>query len=179
MDAVKALNRLIHDGARVLMEKEKNSFRLPEEESNYEFIVNNCPNDTMVIKCDDKFPQPGDLFKGEKGECKRADYIIISSEKKVVIIMELKRSTKSTGTRDAIAAKMKGAKCIIDYCESIISSFWGDRDVFKGYKKKYFLCTLNTQKRPFNDGTIPIKNDSPDKFTKLSGKTVLFNKLIV
>lgn len=44
--------------------------------------IRNLPSDALVIKVD-TFPSPEKVFNGRKGECKRADYVIITAEKKV------------------------------------------------------------------------------------------------
>lgn len=48
--------------------------------------INHLPADSIVIKADE-FRSPNDVFKGEKGECKRADYVLISEEKNVLFIL--------------------------------------------------------------------------------------------
>ncbi len=52
-------------------------------------FIRKIPLDAIVIKADE-FPAPKKFFKGDKGECKRADFIIISEEKKVILYVELK-----------------------------------------------------------------------------------------
>ena len=46
--------------------------------------IRNLPADVMIIKVD-AFRSPDDVFNGGNGECKRADYVIISAEKKCII----------------------------------------------------------------------------------------------
>ena len=178
MDAVKALKRLINKNAVVPIENngKQCSFKLIESQPNYALVVTKCPDDVLIIKCDDKFPAPTNIFKGEKGECKRADYIIVSSKEKSMLIIELKHSDNSKA-KD-IEQQLRGAKCFLDYCESIISSFWGDTNILCEYDERYFKYIHCSRKRSFKPEADKTKNNSPDRFGRIYDKVVPFGKLI-
>ncbi len=53
--------------------------------------IRDLPEDAVIIKADD-FPPPDTIFKGEKGECCRADYILISEKEKCILYIELKQN---------------------------------------------------------------------------------------
>jgi hypothetical protein len=77
--------------------------------------VRNVPTDTIAIKVD-AFTAPDAVFNGLQGECKRADYVLISPERRTVIYIEIKR------TRDGfsgIVKQLKGAQCFVNYCRDI------------------------------------------------------------
>ncbi len=40
--------------------------------------IRGIPDNTIILKID-RFPDPSAIFKGNNGECKRADYAIITS----------------------------------------------------------------------------------------------------
>ncbi len=60
---------------------EKSSVILEESaspgKSPYSITIKGIPRDTIVIKTD-KFSAPNSIFKCQKGECRRADYVIIT-----------------------------------------------------------------------------------------------------
>ena len=178
MDAVRALKRLINKHAIVPLKNDgdKYSFKLTERQPNYGLTVYDCPADTFVFMCDDKFPSPNKIFRGDKGECKRADYIIVSSEIKNIVIIELKHS-KQSSTKGDVVSQLKGANCLLEYCESVISSFWGDKGLFVGFETKYIKYIHRSRKRSFKTETM-AKNDSPDKFRIIYEKSVPFNMLV-
>jgi hypothetical protein len=95
--------------------------------------IRNLPADAMVIKVD-TFRSPDDIFNGENGECKRADYVIISAEKKCILYIEIKR------TKDAwnqIVKQLLGAQCFIKYCQEIGKGFWSEKDFLNGYENRF------------------------------------------
>ena len=154
--------------------KNHESFRLIEitdkaKGMGYEVLITSCPIDTMVIDCD-KIPNMGSIFKCSKGECRRSDFILISSELSVVIVIELKESNNDKSKE--IIQQLKGSACFLSYCESIIASFWGEKNVLQGYETFFVVCIPRTIKRSFNKNTIP------EKFNKIFDKIIPFKKLI-
>lgn len=137
-------------------------------------FIRNIPPDAIIIKADE-FPAPKTFFKGDKGECKRADFIIISEEKKVILYVELK-----AGARDVshIVKQLKGASCVIAYCREIGKQFWGKTRFLDGYAHRYVgMVNLSVSKKPSRHKSSPL-HDSPEKFLKISSPHNLqFNQL--
>lgn len=95
--------------------------------------INELPSDALVIKVD-SFRPPKDVFNGNKGECKRADFVIISEIKKCAIYIEMKR------TKDAwnqIVKQLIGSRCFIRYCEVIGKEFWNEQGFLSGYEHRF------------------------------------------
>ena len=179
MNAVQAITALIKENVIISanIQKGKNYIKLDEEKENYGLMVVGCPNDAIAIKCD-MFPEPNAVFRGKYGECKRADFIIISSEKECIIVLELKKANKHVREDDVIL-QLKGARCVLDYCNSVIYRFLGKEDVLSNYKERYFKSVQKgSKKRPFNLKISPYVNDLPDRFDKISEKSIEFNKLV-
>ena len=179
MNAVQALTTLIKNNVIITAStlKGRNSIKLVEEEGNYGLTIIGCPNDAIAIKCD-KFPEPNAFFRGKYGECKRADRAIISSEKECIILFELKKVNKYAQNSDVID-QLKGARCVLDYCNFIIYRFLGVKDVFSNYKERYFKSIQKgSQKRSFNLSVDAYINNLPERFEKINDKTIEFNKLI-
>jgi len=146
-------------------EYEKSTVVLKEEGvRGSEVCIRNIPTDSVVIKADN-FPAPTKFFNGEQGECKRADFIIISTEKKVIIYIELKAGQKSGCY---IVKQLKGASCLVSYCQEIAKQFWNKDDFLAGYQQRYIgLTHLSINKRSSRLKLAEL-HDSPDSFLKIS-----------
>ena len=178
MGANRALRELlVNDAILQLTEKHgKMSCFLPEDKANYGFDLLGLPCDALIIKCD-RFPTTKNVFfKSDNKECKRADFVLVSESEKVIMFFELKKSQKSAKAND-IVAQLKGAKCVMDYCESISSSFLGEHCIFKDYIFKYYKGFVNTpQKYPF--AKQKTSNNTPETARTLSGSSAWFGKLM-
>lgn len=126
--------------------------------------IRNIPSDAIVIKADE-FPAPKSFFKGAKGECKRADFIIISEEKKVILYVELKARKKETRH---IINQLKGASCVLSYCKEIGKLFWDKNTFLDGYAHRFIgMVDLSISKKPSRPKSPPL-HDSPELFLKIS-----------
>jgi hypothetical protein len=177
MSDMEILSKLILESALIPLENEhgKQVIRLQEAgiKDSVSFI-RNIPSDVIVIKADE-FPAPKTFFKGDNGECKRADFIIISEEKKVILCVELK-----AGAKDAshIVKQLKGASCVISYCKEIGRQFWSESTFLDGYAHRYVgMVNLSVSKKPSRHKSTPL-HDSPESFLKISSPHYLqFNQL--
>lgn len=115
---------------------EKHAVHLTEpQQPDSQVTIKGIPEGTIIIKVD-TFPAPDKIFTGTKGECKRADYVIISANnnKKRVLFIEMKR-TKDLESK--IIAQFKGATCFIEYCKEIAKQFYDCNDFLEGYEYRY------------------------------------------
>ena len=177
MSDMKILSELILESALVPHENEygKPVIKLQETGVNGSVsFIRNIPSDAIIIKADE-FPAPKTFFKGNKGECKRADFIIISEEKKVILYVELKAGAKNAGH---IIKQLKGASCVISYCKEIGKQFWSEARFLDDYAHRYIgIVNLSISKRPSRHKSSPL-HDSPEKFLKISSHHNLqFNHL--
>ncbi len=138
-------------------------------------IIRNLPDDAMVIKID-VFPSPDRIFKGKKGECKRADYVIISEEKKCIVYIEMKRT--KDGWRQ-IVQQLLGAQCFIRYCQAIGNGFWNEKHFLYGYKSRFISIGHTSIPKRKTRITRNIKpHDTPGKAMKIDWPHHLqFNQL--
>jgi len=184
MKIIDILRQTIVNDATVEIKVEHNNrlCKLSEAKSDYEFIIHSLPDDIIIIKCD-KFPSTKDVFfYGNNNECKKADYIIISETYKAILIFEIKRS-KNTSMASDIVYQLKGASCIVDYCESIIKEYFNIDNIFHGYTRKYYIGIFkSSDKRPFNYDVYSknsnLDNAKPEYAKKLLSCNVKFQKLL-
>ena len=144
--------------------------------TNSAVTIRNLPDETLVIKVD-MFNAPDQIFNGRKGECKRADYVIISPAHKCIVYIELKR------TRDAwneIVKQLKGAQCLVSYCKNIGQTFWNSREFMRNYKQRFIsIGHIGIPKRKTRmEKPTQSAHDKPEKAMKIDWPNyVEFNKL--
>jgi hypothetical protein len=166
----KILTELFHSSVLIPMatEYEKPIIRLQEPQvNNCVTVIRNPPSDAIIIKAD-AFPSPKSFFKGDKGECKRADFIVVSPEKKVILYIEMK-----SGFEDAshIVKQLKGAACVIAYCKEVVKHFWNKNAFLGDYEHRYIgLINLSINKKPSRIKSTNHTHDTPDNFLKISSQ---------
>ena len=156
-----------------------NSIGLEEEgDQGYTLKVTGTPNDAIALKTD-KFPPPKHVFNNTKHECKRADYVIITSGKMNgwIIYIEMKRSK---GSPCDIRRQLHGAKCVVAYCCAIVQEFWCEREFLKGYHERFVTVgyiSMDKQRTRKQRGPV---HDNPKDMLKRSAPdgTIPFHRLI-
>lgn len=137
--------------------------------------IRNVPADSLVIKVDN-VKAPNNVFNGKKGECKCADYVIISEEKQRIIFIEMKK-TKASWTD--IVHQLIGAQCFMKYCQEIGRAFWKE-DIFLNDYQHRFVCIAHTSipKRPTNIERRDIAHSTPETALKIDWPHYIhFNQL--
>lgn len=182
MSDVAILNEMIKDTVKVPLTSAGNWKMVTlTEPRQLNSLVKICglPNDVIVIKAED-FRSPDTVFGGLRGECKRADFVIVADavNKKTILCIEMK-ATK--GTRNEIVLQLKGAKCFITYCQEIGKNFWNKGNFLDDYryrfvsightsipkKKTRFILTHNVHDRP--DRMLKIDYAKRLEFNRLAG----------
>ena len=147
----------------------------------YSVQIMGLPNETVIIKAD-KFPPAKRFFKGAKGECKRADFIIIAqrNKKNWILHIELKRGK---GDKQKIVQQLKGAQCLVAYCRAIGRTFWKEPNFLKeeSYEQRFVsIRNISMNIQPTRSKYLPL-HDTPEKRLTInapSNDTLRFNKLI-
>lgn len=179
MHSIELVKQLLKDDVIIQPTPTKSNqnytYKLSEPDSDYTLEIKGVPLNSVIIKCD-KFPSTSNFFDSKNNECKRSDYVIISQEDKLIIIIELKRSKNSSSYQDVIA-QLKGATCIVKYCELLIEEFLKRKKIFSQYKYRYIKFQAKIQKRSFNNKNNPL-NDTPEKMKTLYDSSTYYKKLI-
>ena len=138
------------------------------------------PDDAIVIKADD-FRSPDTVFNGSRGECKRADFVIVANAgiKKAIIYIELK---KTKGSEREIIQQLTGARCFVAYCREIgqAQAFWNQRTFLTGYVERFVsIGHTSIPKRKTRIARQTGAHDRPDKMLKIDSPYHLeFNRLV-
>ncbi len=137
--------------------------------------IHNIPEDSLVINVDASL-DIRNLINTTNGACKRADYLIISQEKKLVLFIEMKKGNPKTSD---IIKQLKGSLCVFKYCQAIAEQFF-DADNFLSEYKMRFVAFKNvnlTKNKTKIDKTNNV-HDTPETLMKISwAKTIQFNKI--
>lgn len=160
---------------------------LEETQDNYSVSIRGMPNpDEVIIINADKFKVIPHVFKGNKGEGKRADFVIVANTntEKIILCIELK---KTKGSKAGIIEQLTGAKCFIVYCQALVKNFWKKHDFLDGYEYRFVtIGHINTNKtttrinnkKGDNSSSSEI-HDSPEKMRKIKYSNPLqFHRLI-
>ena len=147
----------------------------------YSIKIKEVPYDTVVVKTD-KFTSPEEIFACLKGECRRADYVIIanSGTANFIIHVELKKGRGNTGK---IINQLKGSECFISYCRAIVSRFWQQSGFLDQYENRFVTFRrIGNRKFRTRVSTLSVLHDTPERMLKISDvndrEEVHFRRLI-
>lgn len=171
--------------APVTNNNSKATITLKESDSRqhgYAIDIIGAPGETIAIVLDKNFPAPEKIFNGVKGECKRADFILITitENKKWIIYIEMKKSRPDDWKE--VQKQLKGAQCFIAYCRSIGRTFWNNRNFLEDrkYQERFVgITNIGLRKRRFGHGESGL-HDKPENMLRIRSvpnKGLQFNKL--
>lgn len=153
----------------------------PQDQS-YELRIIRAPYDTIAFRAD-AFPPPRHIFRGSRGERKRADYVIVANEDERSWIVYVEMKGGNSALASEIAAQLRGAHCLVAYCRAIGRQFWGARAFLEpGNYREHFVSVKNVRssKKPSWPSPRP-RNDSPEtmwKFKNPPRSTLRFRELV-
>lgn len=185
MDDMDILRELINDEALALVESSNNKNVITLKEINngsqpeYTVKIHGAPDDIIVIKAD-RFPPSRKIFKGEKGECKRADYVIIARTDKQNWIIYIEMKGGKYGLHREIVQQLKGAKCLIAYCRAIGQAFWDQRNFLKenDYEQRFIsIKNIRLAKKQTRMKKGSALHDKPENMHRLDRSRLQFNEL--
>ncbi len=141
--------------------------------------IRHIPSDAVIIIAD-KFPEPNGVFHGSRGECKRADYIVLAEKnsRTVAVYIELKSAGNTTAAD--IQNQLRGAYCVLCYFKAIGRNFWNEQKFLQNVVSRFvsFGHTGSIRKRRTRATQHATVHDQPDHFLKLDWATsVEFNKI--
>lgn len=139
--------------------------------------IRGLPDNAVIIKAD-AFKSPDSVFNGLRGECKRADFVIVADtgKKKVILCIEM----KSTGDSETeVIQQLRGAYCFISYCQAIGKVFWQQKGFLDGYTYRYVsIGHISIGKRKTRIDRPTGKHDQPERMLKIHWPNYLqFNQL--
>ncbi len=169
MTDLEILEQMIKDTARIATMTRHGKVSVVLDEPQYpdsSVTITGLPSDAIVMKVD-AFQSPDAIFCGTKGECKRADYVIVtdSGTKKRIIYTEIKKTKDSW---EGIVKQLEGARCFMSYCQEIGKVFWNDKEFLKNYKSRFIsIGHTGIAKRRTRIERRSGRHDTPKKALKI------------
>ena len=155
----------------------RRSVKLTDKESATTVEIKGIPQDSVVIKADN-FVSPDTVFKGSKGECKRADFVIVSNDSKKWIIC-IETQTGNYKERREVIEQLRGALCFVNYCKCIGKEFWREDEFLDGYQYRFIsmaYTSIHKRSTQFHDSRT--LHSRPENFRKVFGKSHYFSWLV-
>lgn len=133
-----------------------------EGQAGYTVYLRNVPDDVIAIKAD-QFPSPNKIFSNRRGECKRADYILVAQTKTTNWIVYIELKAGPSGPCKEIVQQLKGAECLLAYFRAVGRKFWPNpRFLHEEHYKQRFVVINKIKKKPKNPKR-PTRPKSPSK----------------
>ncbi|MBF0408761.1 MAG: hypothetical protein HQM10_15545 [Candidatus Riflebacteria bacterium] len=168
MTDLEILHQMINHSAKVSPEKQAGKQKVDLVEPSYptsKATIFGLPDDVIIIKSDAFRCEQ--IFQGSRGECKRADYIIVArtKSKKVALFIEMKAAK---GSRKEIIQQLTGARCFFSYCQEIGKTFWDEKGFLEGFNHRFIsLGNTSISKRKTRIERHKSSHDSPDRMMKI------------
>ncbi len=154
------------------------SVELTDKQADPTVRITGLPDDSIVIRAE-TFEAPCCFFKGSQGERRRADFVIVSdngNQKKWIICIEIQ--TQDSKTARHVTEQLKGAICVVKYCQSIGKEFWEENDFLNDYEFRFISMVHTSINKKGTQYKVPNSLwDSPEKFWKIPGNYHRFRKL--
>ena len=147
----------------------------------YSIKIKGIPDDAVVVKTD-MFSSPEGIFSCQRGECKRADYVIVTNSETAnfIVHVEMKRGEGNAGE---IIDQLKGSECFIAYCRAIVCRFWQQSGFLDRYESRFVTFRkIRTRKSRTRESRSSVLHDVPERMFRISdvgnGGEVHFGRLI-
>ena len=186
MNDIEILREMLvcNDDVQVPLEQEQGkppSVELHDYQANTTVKITGLPDDSIVIRAE-TFKAPCCFFKGSQGERRRADFVIVSdngNRKRWIICIEVQKGAKKNKERSRVIAQLKGAACVVNYCQCIGKQFWKEKDFLNDYQFRFIsMVHTSMDKRPTQNKSPNSSGDSPETFLRVPGKSHYFGKLV-
>ncbi len=154
-----------------------------EKQSAYSLKIRNVPDDIIAFKAD-AFPPPKRIFKNSKGECKRADYVVIASDNRANWIVHIEMKSGKGDSKKEVEQQLRGAQCLVAYCRAIGQEFWQESEFLekKNYQQRFIsIKNIGVAKRETLIEPKSGRHDMPERMLKINAPTkgnLEFRKLV-
>ena len=154
-----------------------------QQQSAYSLKIRNVPDDIIAFKAD-AFPPPNRIFKNSKGECKRADYVVIASDDKTNWIVHIEMKSGKGDSEKEIEHQLRGAQCLVAYCRAIGQKFWQEPTFLekKNYQQRFIsIKNIKVARRETLIEPKSGQHDLPERMLKINAPAkgnLQFKKLV-
>ena len=180
MNDMTILQEMLSAGAQIPLQQTEGKYAvtLKDKQAKTTVEITDLPHDSIVIRAETF--KPPTVFKGSKGERRRADFVIVSnaSTEKWIICIETQAGT-GKDPKD-VEQQLRGAECFIGYCKCIGKSFWQSERFLEDYQYRFVSISginINKQSTRFyqpRNQSREISHDSPDTFLEILARQSLY-----
>ncbi len=180
MNDITILQEMLSAGAQIPLQQTagKCSVTLKDKQAKTTVNITDLPHDSIVIRAE-AF-KPPTVFKGSKGERRRADFVIVSNvaTEKWIICIETQAGT-GKDPKD-VEQQLRGAECFIGYCKCVGKSFWQSERFLEDYQYRFVSISginINKESTRFykqRNQSKEISHDSPDAFLEILARQSLY-----
>ncbi len=180
---IEILHQMIVDEAKLELQVDpygKSNVQLTESQSpNSSITISNLPDEIIVINLD-SFWSLDTMFEHERGQCKRADFVIIADDdRRVIIYIEMK---KNKAPEHHIVQQLTGAHCFVTFCQKIgqAQAFWNQSDFLNDFEHRFVsISHTSIPKKPTRIQPRSGIHDRPERLLKLSSPAYLTVKRLI
>lgn len=153
------------------------------QQAGYTVYLREVPDDTIAIKAD-QFPPPTGIFGNSRGECKRADYVLVAQTETINWIVYIEMKAGRSGSREEVVQQLKGAECLLAYFRAVGRKFWPNPTFLHEARYRQRFVVINKvkgEKRPTRLEPPSKVHDRPENmltFSSPPAKGLLFSALV-
>lgn len=174
------LQEMLSAGAQVPLRQIEGtcSVTLKDKQAKTTVEITDVPQDSIVIKAE-AF-KPPTVFKGSKGERRRADFVIVSNAAKEKWIICIETQAGTGKDPEDVEQQLRGAQCFIGCCKCIGKSFWKSEKFLDDYQYRFVSIAginINKQSTRFyqpRNQSRETSHDSPDVFLEILARQSLY-----
>lgn len=180
MNDIAILQEMLSAGAQVPLQQTAGqcSVTLRDKQAKTTVEITDIPDDSIVIRAE-AF-KPPTVFKGSKGERRRADFVIVSNAENENWIICIETQAGTGKDPEDVEQQLRGAQCFIGYCKCIGKSFWQSENFLDGYQYRFVSISginINKQSTRFytpRNQSRKQSHDSPDTFLEILARQNLY-----
>ena len=185
MNDIIILQEMLSVGAQVPLQQTSGqcSVTLKDKQAKTTVEITDLPRDSIVIRAE--VFKPPTVFKGSRGERRRADFVIVSNAENENWIICIETQAGTGKDPEDVEQQLRGAQCFISYCKCIGKSFWQSENFLEDYQYRFVSISgvnLNKQSTRFYqqaNQSRKISHDTPDAFLEiLARQNLYFEELI-
>lgn len=175
MNDIIILQEMLSPGAQVPLQQTAGtcSVILKDKQAKTTVEITDLPHDSIVIRAE-AFKQPN-VFKGSKGERRRADFVIVSNAENENWIICIETQAGTGKDAKHVEQQLRGAQCFMGYCKCVGKSFWQSGNFLDDYQHRFVSISginINKQSTRFYKPRNPARktpHDSPNVFLEILG----------
>ena len=180
MNDIAILQEMLSAGAQVPLQQTDGEYfvTLKDKQAKTTVEITNLPHNSIVIRAE-AF-KPPTVFKGSKGERRRADFVIVSNAARENWIICIETQAGTGKDSEDVEQQLRGAQCFIGYCKCIGKSFWKSEKFLDDYQYRFVSISginINKQSTRFyqpRNLSGGKAHDRPDTFLEILARQSLY-----